>query len=143
MENESRPVLVLDDDGDRHEVFRRFYGSQGIETIHVATVAAAIEVLKRHARAEIRLQGVSLDHDLGEYGPSEYDPEKKREYTGRDVVDWMVRSMKPDVPVRIHSWNIVAATAMEAALREAGWDVTCRPFCFDLASGGFNRKSRP
>ncbi len=136
-------VLILDDDQERHKAFRHFYNNQGIETVHVTTVRAAIEALEKHQSGEARLDYVLLDHDLGEYGPSEYGEGKTREYTGRDVADWMIRYLDADVPVRIHSWNIVAGAAMEKALREAGFTVYSWPFKMDKDKGEFRRGSKP
>jgi CheY-like chemotaxis protein len=136
------PILILDDDPGRHVAFREHFEAQGVPIIHAATVSSAIDALKKHNSGEQTLSGVFLDHDLGEFGPSEYDSSKQREYTGRDVADWMRHNVNPDgLSVRIHSWNIAAGKTMELTLRDVGFDVHSGPF--KMSDGDYDEGSGP
>lgn len=137
-------VLILDDDKVRHDEFRAHFEDQGAETIHSTTVGEAIAELKKHTDGVQKLDVVCLDHDLGTWGPTEYDATKTREYTGRDVSDWMRYHVDPSSIhlVRIHSWNIAAAASMERDLVAAGFTVVMRPFKLN-AAGNFDRQAVP
>lgn len=146
--DEIKPVLVLDDEQERHEAFRIYWNSMGIPTVHATTVKGAIEILEKHVSGEQPLHAISLDHDLNDYGPNEYDPDGKwKESTGRDVSVWIACHVDPRTVtgVRVHSWNIVGGSAMTKDLQGAGFLVEHRPFKFDDKAplDGFNRKAKP
>lgn len=98
----------------------------------VRTNAEAIRLL-----SERKVDGISLDHDLGlDHFTEEQiaaDPELlfgrgQAVETGYDLVVWMIENDKVPPKVAIHSWNPDGARRMAQALNDAGHDCLIAPF---------------
>jgi CheY-like chemotaxis protein len=115
-------VLVLDDDPERHDWFRRWYGSLDYTAVHTAT--QAIQALDG-ARFDV----IFLDHDLGDFATDRASGWTNS--TGYDVVQFMVSELpeakRPEL-VAIHSWNPAGAQRMQDALMASGIRAILRPF---------------
>ena len=100
-------ILILDDDLNRHELFKLNYS--GHELTHVCTAAAAIESMTSNI-----FDVVFLDHDLG---GRIYVDSFGEEQTGYTVAKWL--GQNPDRKPRqifIHSFNTVGARNMHNIL---------------------------
>lgn len=95
----------------------------GSDWIIARTVDECIEVLKR-GNVDI----VSLDHDLGDI---RYEP-YPREYTGMDVVKWMVNNSVFPRVINIHSWNRTGSVRMLEYLESAGANVSVNRYNLSL-----------
>src|SRR3990172_9753181 len=103
-------VLVVDDDPERREYFRRRFRSAVLATNYAEDVRAL---------AGERFDLVLLDHDL-----------RDRARNGQDIADFMTRRLprrcRPKVV--IHRTNTRGAYAMLVALRSTGFEVESVPF---------------
>lgn len=99
-------ILILDDDKERHENFKRNFKEHVLT--HVETANDAINELK-----SFKYDAVFLDHDLG--GLSFVDSSEPN--TGYQVAKWLSNNMKhkPKL-VYIHSMNPVGAQKMKDLL---------------------------
>ena len=100
-------ILILDDDLNRHELFKLNYAKH--ELTHVFTAEAAIDALKNNT-----FDVVCLDHDLG--GMQMVDS-WGTEPTGYDVAKWIAMhpERKPKL-IYIHSYNPDGARNMHNIL---------------------------
>jgi CheY-like chemotaxis protein len=110
-------ALFFDDDPTRHEVFANKF-VQLLDIVHAHDPQEAIDLLKAQ-----KFDIVFLDHDM--------DLLIAGDMTGMDVAEFIAlhqeRSLNPS-RVIVHSWNVTAAAQMEAALKQSGIEVICRPF---------------
>jgi hypothetical protein len=116
-----RRVLFLDDDPRRGQTFLARYP----DAVWVETAVACI------ARLHETWDEVHLDHDLG----GEVFVNSDRPDCGMEVVRWLTaepRALRDHCEFIVHSHNAEAAEAMVAQLQEAGYNVSYRPFGFDL-----------
>ena len=109
----SRPptlrVLVVDDDPERREYFRRRFRSAVLATNYAEAV---------NALAGERFDLVLLDHDL-----------RDRARNGQDIAFWMRRLPQRRRPkVIIHSTNTRGSFAILVQLKSAGFEVESVPF---------------
>jgi CheY-like chemotaxis protein len=113
-------ILILDDDENRHAVFRERLSP--CFRVHVFTAQEAIRQLETSPIFDI----VSLDHDLGIQQRDGVDPG-----TGMDVAEFinlhLPRDKHPKL-VFIHSWNKPAANEMANLIREVGITVIVKEF---------------
>jgi CheY-like chemotaxis protein len=119
-------ILVLDDDLDRHDLFRKVLSRH--KALLVQTVAACIEALK-----ETKYDLVYLDHDLADFCAENKIPGMygSQELTGVDVA----RFMANDLPIEqrpkevvVHSWNPDGAKRIVDTLKDAGFNVRYQKF---------------
>lgn len=121
-------ILILDDDAVRHQAFDNYYSAYAPIT-HTYRYNDCIENLKL-GDWDI----VHLDHDLGE---DVNDPDMKVDgwgkavqFTGLDVVRWLVERIDEPLAVKIivHSMNPVGGQKMYDELVHAGFDAQYIPF---------------
>lgn len=122
-------ILFLDDDVERHLVFR---------SRNPGAVQVAYPVLAKIEMEQESWDEVWLDHDLGYIGdPAENVPRNGTIFVHdvRPLVRWIAET-KPDVKKFIvHSWNSGGAKWMADTLRDAGYHVTVAPFSFTYPAG--------
>ncbi len=125
-------TLFLDDDAERHIVFRKTH------PFAMQTTSSVV------AFYELRIPGhideLWLDHDLGSsmvtggfFDPGSNEPVGFVDQTVMPLVDWLVMApgINKSLRVRIHSWNVPAARRMREKLVAAGFtDVLLTPFSF-------------
>lgn len=130
-------ILVLDDNVERHEWFKKTL--QGHNVTHTWTATQAIKAMHKQ-----KFDTVFLDHDLGDFSidnkPVEVSSDNfnlsfspdfvndgmydaaRRFLTGLDVCEWMIQNeFKCPANVLIHSWNIPGARRMAETLRTISW----------------------
>ncbi len=113
-------ILVLDDDDERHESFRRYLARDN-EVFHVFTVDGAITALIGEPVFDIAF----LDHDLNDH---HYKSEQTGGYgnvklNGFDVASFIAKILaKEKRPKRVvvHSWNEDGAKMMHGVIEESG-----------------------
>jgi len=115
-------MLILDDDEDRHEEFRRVF--HNVARKHVYTAAQAIRALRNSPPFDL----VCLDHDLEKSAEliNVRDPGN-----GTQVALFINQRLDPDhYPRRvlIHSKNPVRPSRMAALISAVGIPVTVKPF---------------
>jgi hypothetical protein len=102
-----KKIFILEDDHNRIDWFN--YYLSDFDLIICETYQDAIE--KYHGDFDLLM----LDHDLG--GEIFVDS-FEREDTGAGFCRWLVSHYPKDVPVIIHSHNIIGAEIMEETLRD-------------------------
>ena len=73
---------------------------------------ATIEILRKRGRS---IELISIDHDAGSFA-----------YDGGDyikVLEWMEENEINDIPIHIHSMNVVGRMNMEAICKRNGWTI--------------------
>lgn len=112
--------LFLDDDPERHRVFKMLYP----DADYVWTAAEAIKAIQDN-----QYQVIHLDHDLGgrQYVDSE-DPSGTGLTVARAIVERYARSRLTMPEVVIHSFNREGMFKMLAVLYASGFDVSWKPF---------------
>lgn len=78
--------------------------------VWVKTVNDAILQIEMHEQNNIPFLLISLDHDAGDYGPSDYIK----------VLDWLEETGR-NYPIRIHSMNPVGVENMRRIIERNGW----------------------
>lgn len=125
MPRKTLRILVLDDNEDRHGIFRRTLKNE--DATHVYNFDEAIRVLTFEKKFDIAM----LDHDLGT-GNSEVADKVGLPYaSGYDVAKFIAFDLTEDKRpgrVIIHSWNMIGASNMQAVLQTAGIEVQLKPF---------------
>ena len=120
-------VLFLDDDPERHKLFRIHYGSVH-DCTYVWSYNEAVNVLQTSSVFD----EAWLDHDLSE--SAAIGKPKPGEKTGTHVAEFIAGMSSDTLPKKIiiHSFNPVGARRMSAILtRVYGYqDLTRRPFKF-------------
>lgn len=118
-------VLIVDDEGIRHDLFRRSYA--GHELIHAMNFDEA-----RDALGGPRFDVVQLDHDLRDFRlveDEQFGP-VNTELTGLDVAK-VIAAMPPEAApgrVIVHSHNYPGAANIRGVLADAGIQVVLSPF---------------
>lgn len=122
-------VLILDDNDERHEVFRERL--IGCDRVHVHTFRECVDALREMPRFDVAY----LDHDLNDF-PAQYQSYcggfyGAGEMTGTDVARYIARGMpREKVPAQIviHSWNPDGALRMARVLADVGIVAVREPF---------------
>lgn len=94
-------ILILEDDPNRHELFKRKLIGHGLTIAE--TAAQAIVMLQAY-----QFDLIFLDHDLG----GETFVSENNKNTGSEVVRWMLENCITKAPIVIHSMNDPAASSM-------------------------------
>ena len=110
-------LLVVEDSEARMELFREWI-PEGFRATFVKSAGRAMKVLELDAGRVYA--GILLDHDLDQAVADD----SELVLTGRQVVDRLVRVVDRNVPVMIHSVNLLGARMMEQTLVAHGFDVT-------------------
>ena len=110
-------LLVVEDSEARMELFREWI-PEGFRATFVRSAGRAMKVLELDAGRVYA--GILLDHDLDQAVADD----SELVLTGRQVVDRLVRVVDRNVPVMIHSVNLLGARMMEQTLVAHGFDVT-------------------
>jgi len=110
-------LLVVEDSEARMKRFREWI-PEGFRATFVKSAGRAMKVLELDAGRVYA--GILLDHDLDQAVADE----SELVLTGRQVVDRLVRVVDRNVPVMIHSVNLLGARMMEQTLVAHGFDVT-------------------
>ncbi len=124
-----KSILFLDDEWERHKFFEHYYEPQN-EVTHSFFSNHAINELN----TDVPFDEIWLDHDLSSCQiPTGVDSSREFMLNSMPVVRWIIANVKPTekLLIRIHSWNIAAAEALEKDLKEAGFCVIRRPFNFN------------
>jgi len=114
-------LLVVEDSEDRIALFREWIPDE-FRVAFVKSAGRALKVLEMDAGRVYA--GILLDHDLDQSVAAQ----SELLLSGQQVVEQMVRVIDVDVPVLIHSINVLGARAMERRLLEQRFDVTRIPF---------------
>lgn len=114
-------LLVVEDNDERIALFRQWIPDE-FRVTYVKSAGRALKVLEMDAGRVYA--GILLDHDLDQSVAAE----SELLLSGRQVVNQLVRVIDVDVPVLIHSVNLLGARAMEQRLLEENFDVTRIPF---------------
>jgi CheY-like chemotaxis protein len=115
-------VLVLDDNENRHDVFRHILPDASLT--HVYTADEAITALQEKPRFNL----LCLDHDLGDFkNKSRSDDPGDGTMVAEFIAQWLDKKQYPD-SIIVHSANFHASRRMAAILRAAGLTVTIKPF---------------
>jgi hypothetical protein len=123
MEDTTMRILILDDNLDRHNGFRKALSDHVLT--HVYTHNQAVKALEDNPAFDL----VYLDHDIGDLQDGDKD-DYGRDLTGHDVALFMVRVLdatKLPEEVIIHSWNPVGARSMLQVLQPVV-QVSCQPY---------------
>lgn len=103
-------LLFLDDDLERHKLFKRKFIEHTVTPVY--TAAEAIAELERHV-----FDAVFLDHDLGGH---QFVDSNGPEPTGFTVARWMLNNPERIPPrVFVHSYNPVGAQNIKQILPQA------------------------
>jgi CheY-like chemotaxis protein len=98
-------ILILEDNPERHKIFKKFYVEH--ELCIVETSTEAIEILQTHI-----FDAIFLDHDLGGQQMVESGPN-----TGYEVAKWLEENPEHSCSnIIIHSLNPVGRDKMKAAI---------------------------
>lgn len=91
------------------------------------TAHEAISAINAHGE---HITDVSLDHDLGADPNDGVFARGISEQDGKLVANHIAgyKQIKPDTPIRVHSWNPQGARYMAHVLNDAGYSVDVRPF---------------
>ena len=111
-------VLFLDDDLNRHRLFKEHFGDECKEISFVETSKEAIEAL-----SYCDYDSIFLDHDLG----GEYFTEST-EQSGWGVAKWIADNIKYKPIIIIHSLNPAGAIRMYHTLKDAEFNPILSPF---------------
>lgn len=122
---EDKILVFLDGSAERAAVHcQRMTAEDRARTFWTRTVPETLEILNNYRE---RLEGVSLEHDLGE----EPYAHSGREDCGMEVVRWLEKRNSADyshVMFTIHTWNEVAGIKMARRLTTADYRVEYKPF---------------
>lgn len=123
-------VLFLDDDHQRHGLFRAHVEHRGyprrFHMLYAFTAAEAIQALREHEGDVLQ---AFLDHDLSEDDILVAVGAPTKVPTGMTVVDHILQMARPPTSVVVHSYNHAAAVEMCARLTALGTiDVRRIPF---------------
>lgn len=111
-------VLFLDDDLNRHRMFKENFGDESNDIVYVETAKEAIEALQYQD-----FDSIFLDHDLGgEY----YQPSV--EGTGWEVAKYIAENLTYKPIIIIHSMNSAGGIRMYHVLADAGFKSVLSPF---------------
>ena len=114
-------LLVVEDDQKRIEQFQEWIPEEFLLTF-VRSAGRALRVLELDAGRVYA--GILLDHDLNQSVAAD----SELQLSGRQVVARLVQLINQDVPILIHSINLMGAQSMEKTLVNHGFDVTRVPF---------------
>ena len=117
-------ILILDDDPERHDYFRKTL--TGHMTMHTSTYRGAVLMLSSMPRFDVAY----LDRDLNDWGSVSKD-ERGNKLTGEDVADFIVNELPEQQrpkQVVVHSQNEDGAQHMFDTLDGAGIYTTLVPF---------------
>jgi hypothetical protein len=119
-------VLFLDDDGNRHEMFRK-------ENAHNHVIDFVWTAQDAIAKLQVNAYDLAcLDHDLG---GKTFVPSDGPEETGYTVAKAITGMHRKPKRVVVHSFNPVGVQNMLSVLRAAGVSVIAAPFgTFKLAA---------
>lgn len=115
------PVLVVEDCAERVRWFELALPVR-FRLIHARSAGVALKVLQLDGGHTYG--AVLLDHDLQGQTITTAD----RGLSGTHVVQAVLESTSPDVPILVHSANPGQAAGMVDRLRKAGFDVERVPF---------------
>jgi len=121
MENMIYHLLVIEDDRKRIDLFQSWLPTE-FRANFVKSASIVPEILnlnKKEERKQNMIAGICLDHDL-QMQPAVAED---RDLSGTTVVQHIIRSVSPKVPVLIHSRNEERARHMAFRLKERGFDV--------------------
>ncbi len=125
MGEEDKVIVFLDGDPHRAALqFQRMNKKDQERTFWVQTADETIDMLQNY---RLRLDWVSLEHDLG--GATYVH--SGREDCGMEVIRWLERQDSASyshVRFIIHSWNIPAGMKMTSRLIAKGYSVKNVPF---------------
>lgn len=111
-------VLFLDDDLNRHRMFKENFGDESNDITYVETSKEAIDQLTYND-----FDSIFLDHDLG----GEIYQESK-EGTGWEVAKWIGENLTYKPIIIIHSMNSAGAIRMCHTLADYGFKSVLSPF---------------
>jgi CheY-like chemotaxis protein len=111
-------VLFLDDDLNRHRMFKESFGDESNDIQYVETSAEAI-----HQLTYTDWDAIFLDHDLG----GEIYQESK-EGTGWEVAKYIAENLTYKPIIIIHSMNSAGAIRMNHILMDGGFKSVLAPF---------------
>lgn len=116
-------LLVVEDNPERIQTFRAWLQPYPtpIPIVWARSAGAAIGLIRRDSGYVYG--GILLDHDLQLQARTEND----RELSGTQVVEVLIQSVSPDVPILVHSVNHRDAPRMVARLSAHGFWVTYAP----------------
>lgn len=109
-------ILLIEDDNSRVEKIRSWL-PEDVRLIHAASAGRVLGILKRDSG---QYAGIMLDHDLQIQAATSVD----KELSGSTVVTWIRNMVPTDVPILIHSMNMVRGPEMKRNLERAGFSVT-------------------
>lgn len=116
------PILVVEDSKARVDRLTAWLPKDRFRLVWGASPGAALGNIKRSGGADYA--GIMLDHDLDQRAITPSD----LSLSGRDLVHAILDSISPDVPILIHSNNVVHPPTMEARLVAGGFSVDRVPF---------------
>lgn len=121
FENTARfRLLVIEDNAERLKSFRAWTVGD-LQIVWARSAGAALGLIQRDSGYVYG--GVLLDHDLTELAITEAD----LGLSGTQVADALIQFFSPDVPILVHSTNIVQALRVVSRLEGAGFWVTHIP----------------
>lgn len=106
-------ILIIDDALDRHEWLTKDYLKQypDAKLFHAHNFDEAVILLNTYSFGLI-----SFDHELLDFKKVDG---KFIEFTGADIAQYMVDHSMKATEIRVHSWNLNAATNIISILQEA------------------------
>ena len=111
-------MLFLDDDLNRHRVFKDNFGNKFNDITYVETAQEAIDAL-----IYMDYDSIFLDHDLGgEY----FTPSHQK--SGHEVAKYIANNLESKPIIIIHSLNPAGAIRMYNTLRDGGFNPVLSPF---------------
>jgi len=123
-------LLLIEDNPARARTIQGWI-PEGVRCVLVTSAGRALGLIKRDAGRVYG--GILLDHDLQEQTVAQ------DEYllSGSDLLDHIIRHVSKDVPILIHSMNMLQGPSMARKLEAAGFSVTRIPMS-DLTEEAFS-----
>ncbi len=113
-------LLVIEDNAERLKYFRTWVNSE-VLIVWARSAGVALGLIQRDPGYVYG--GVLLDHDLDEQAMTDID----LRLSGTQVAEALIKHFSSDIPVLVHSVNVIQAPRVASRLEQAGFWVTQIP----------------